>query len=856
MARLTPMFRQYLEIKNRYPDAILFFRLGDFYEMFFEDAEVASRILDIALTSRDKGAKEKVPMCGVPAANAAPYINRLVEAGYKVAICEQVEDPRQAKGLVKREVIRVITPGLNVDQDSLTAKDYHFLAAISQGKRLGLALLDLSTGEFWATELTEEEELLSELFRREPKEILIPEELKESSLLHRVKEILPTIFVSPRPGLSFEPKRAEGLLKEHYQVLDLSAFGLNRAKEALSCAGALLEYVKETQKMALEHLSPVKFYHLSRYLVIDEATKRNLELLRNNLDGTKKGSLLWVLDQTLTPMGGRLLKHWLLYPLRDLEGICARHRAVEFLLEHYHLRQDLRAELKKVSDLERLAGRCAMRLANPRDLLALRDSLRALPKIHEALSNQVPGLLEELRQQIHDLSDLAEKIEHTLREEAPVNIKEGGLIKEGVHPELDELRRLKTDGLSFLSELEARERKRTGIPNLKVGYNRIFGYYIEVSKSHLKKVPPDYIRKQTLVGGERFITQELKEFEAKVLSADERLKELEYQLFVELREEVAGKTRELKETAKALATLDVLAALAEVAAENGYVRPEMTAERVIEIREGRHPVVEKTLPTGQFVPNDIRLDDEENIILIITGPNMAGKSTILRQTALITLMAHMGSFVPAEYARIGLCDRIFTRVGASDQLSRGRSTFMVEMTECAHILHQATKQSLVVLDEIGRGTSTFDGLSIAWAVAEYLVKRRVRTLFATHYHELTELARENAGVKNYNVAVKEWEDSIVFLYRLLPGPVNESYGIQVAALAGLPKEVVKRAKEILARLEQKPDLSPRQKQLALPLFQSDGKLKQKLQALDPNRMTPLEALECLFELKRLAEESS
>ncbi len=855
MSRLTPMFRQYLEIKSRYPDTIVFFRLGDFYEMFFEDAEIASRILDIALTSRDKGSKEKVPMCGVPASNATPYINRLVEAGYKVAICEQVEDPKQAKGLVKREVIRVITPGLNVDQDSLVAKDYNFVCAVFKKKDLGLSLLDLSTGEFLATQVGDEDEFLDELFRREPKEIIIPQGLKESDLLIRIREILPEVFVSPRHDLSFDPKRAEDIIKEHYQVMDLSAFGLHKSQEALACTGALLEYVKETQKIALKHLSPVRFYHISRYLVIDEATKRNLELLQNNLDGSRKGSLLWVLDQTLTPMGGRLLKQWLLYPLRGIEEICTRHRAVEFLIENHNLRESLRQWLKKVSDIERLAARCAMRLANPRDLLVLKDSLRDLPCIKKALSIDGPGLLKELGQKIKEFSDLVARIEDTLREDASVNIREGGFIKEGVHEELDNLRRLKTDGLAFLSELEARERKRTGIPNLKVGYNRVFGYYIEVSKSHLSKVPSDYIRKQTLVGGERFITPELKEFEAKVLSADERIKELELELFINLREEVASNTRELKETAELLAYIDVLLSLAKVALENNYTRPTMTRERVIEIREGRHPVVEKTMASGNFVPNDVRLDDEDQVVLIITGPNMAGKSTILRQTALITLMAHMGSFVPAEYARIGVCDRIFTRVGASDQLSRGRSTFMVEMTECAHILHHATPQSLVVLDEIGRGTSTFDGLSIAWAVAEYLLKRKVRTLLATHYHELTELARENLGVKNYNVAVKEWKDSVIFLYRLLPGPANESYGIQVASLAGLPKQVVKRAKEILKRLEQRHDLAPSRRQLTLPLFQTDGKLRQYLLALDPNRMTPLDALEYLFELKKLVEES-
>ncbi len=851
MARLTPMFRQYLEIKERYPDAIVFFRLGDFYEMFFEDAQLASRLLDITLTSRDKGTKEKVPMCGVPAANAAPYINRLVEAGYKVAICEQVEDPRQAKGLVKREVVRVITPGLNVDEEALSAKEHRFLVALNQKKNFGLAVLDLSTGDFRATEFSTEDELLNELFRLEPREIIVPHELSEE-VRSKIKEILPQVFFSERQGRDFDPQRGEGLLCEAFGLAELSGLGFAGLTEAVGCAAALFSYVQETQKTNLTHLSPPRYYHLSRYLIIDEATKRNLELLRNNLDGSRHGSLLWVLDKTLTPMGGRLLKEWLLYPLREIEPICERQRAIEFLVEHPRFRKVLAEALNQVVDVERLLARCAMKMATPRDLLSLKDSLRAVPLLREGIPKEAPGLLQRLKSRMPDLADLAEEIERTIREGAPSNPREGGVIREGVHQELDELRRLKSDGLSFLAELEARERKRTGIPNLKVGYNRVFGYYIEVSKSHLKKVPPEYIRKQTLVGGERFITSELKEFEAKVLSADERIKTIEYELFVALRDKVVSRAQDLKILARSLAELDVLRSLAQVASENHYVRPEITAEKVIEIEEGRHPVVEKALNSGEFVPNSLKLD-EENLLLLITGPNMAGKSTILRQTALIVLLAHVGSFVPAERARIGLCDRIFTRVGASDQLSRGRSTFMVEMTECANILHQATERSLVILDEIGRGTSTFDGLSIAWAVAEFLLGKKVMTLFATHYHELTELAVQYPQARNYNVAVRTWEDQIVFLYRLMPGAASESYGIQVAALAGLPKEVVERAKEILARLEKQhgpgPVKGPRQQSL----FETESLLKQHLRALEPDKMSPLEALKALYDLRRLAE---
>ncbi|WP_457755498.1 DNA mismatch repair protein MutS [Thermodesulfatator indicus] len=855
MVHITPMFRQYLEIKEKYPDAILFFRLGDFYEMFFEDAELASRILDIALTSRDKGTKEKVPMCGVPAANAAPYINRLVSAGYKVAICEQVEDPKQAKGIVKREVIRVVTPGLNLDEETLTSKDNRFLVSLFPGKAWGMAHLDLSTGDFKVTEIHSEEEMLNELFRLEPKEILLPETLKDSALERKICELIPHIFISYRVFINAK-QRAEELIKERYQVADLTGFGLSQAPAALCAAATLLDYVIETQKEVSSHLGVPKFYYLSQFLIIDEATKRNLEILRNNLDGSLKGSLLWVLDKTLTPMGGRLLKEWLLYPLRNLESIEARLEAVAYLVDEPSKRKNLRELLARIADVERLTGRAAMGVANPRDLLALKDSLKMVPQLKELLPEKISPLLDTIKENLLVPGDLVQNLEKTIREEAPVNFKEGGVIKDGVHEELDELRRLKDDALSFLAELETRERARTGIPNLKVGYNRVFGYYIEVSKSHLSKVPDNYIRKQTLVGGERFITPELKEFEAKVLSADERIKELEQELFLEIRKNVAEKAQELKKLARALATLDVLASLAEVAVTNNYIRPKIIEEPGIQIREGRHPVVEKALPSGSFVPNSVKLDLKENVVLVITGPNMAGKSTILRQTALITLLAHVGSFVPAEEATIGLCDRIFSRIGASDQLSRGRSTFMVEMSECANILHQATSRSLVILDEIGRGTSTYDGLAIAWAVAEFLHEKKIMTLFATHYHELVELAGEYPGIKNFNVAVKTFEDQIIFLYRLLPGPASESYGVQVAALAGLPKEVIARAKDILKSLENKtspPLKAKKEKKRQKSLFSPDDILKRQILGIDPDRLSPLEALQKLYELKALAE---
>ncbi len=849
MQKLTPMFRQYFEIKRRYPEAILFFRLGDFYEMFFEDAEEASRILQIALTSREAGGGRRVPMCGVPVANAAPYIRKLVEAGKRVAICEQVEDPREARGLVKREVVRVVTPGLFVDLDGLQEKESHYLCALVPGREPALAVLEFSTGEFRATVLSDEEEALNELFRLEPRELLHPASRGEN-FLHRLKEVLPGLPLTPLPEEWFQVSRGRKLLSEIFGLADPAGLGFGDLKEALAAVAAILEYLREYEKEALERLSPPKPYFLGNYLVLDEPTKRHLELVRNQFDGSVRYSLLWVLDRTRTPMGGRTLRQWILYPLRNKEAILARQQAIQELYENTELREELQKLLAKVTDIERLASRCALKVSGPRDLVSLRQGLAFIPRIKDLLSG-TEGLLKEKAAELETFSDLQSRLERTLEDEVPNSPREGGLIRQGIHPELDELRDLRSNALRYLAELEERERRRTGIPNLKVGYNRVFGYYIEVTKSHLSRVPSEYIRKQTLANAERFITPELKEFEARVLSADERIKTLEYEIFVELREAVAERVEELRRTARLLGELDALLSLAEVARENHYVRPEISESPGIEIEEGRHPVLEKVLPSGNFVPNSLFLHPEEARLLIITGPNMAGKSTILRQTALIVLMAHIGSFVPAEKARIGLCDRIFSRVGASDELSRGRSTFMVEMAECANILHNATERSLVILDEIGRGTSTYDGLAIAWAVAEYLHSTKALTLLATHYHELTELARELPGVKNYNVAVREWGEEVVFLYRLQPGPASESYGIQVAALAGLPPAVIARAREILKRLENQ-DLSlnpPQEGPRQLTLFDPYLPLKEKLLAVDPENLTPREALNLIFELR-------
>ena len=851
MQKLTPMFRQYFEIKRRYPHCILFFRLGDFYEMFFEDAEKAATVLNIALTSREAGGGKRVPMCGVPVSNVAPYLRKLVEAGYRVAICEQVEDPREAKGLVKREVVRVITPGLFVDIEALSEKESHYLCALSPGKRPGLSVLDLSTGDFRATTLEGQSELLNEIFRLEPRELLLPEG-KEETLVQKLKEILPGLHFTEVPEEWFSEKRGRELVSDLFGVADPAGLGLAEIPEALSAVAAIIEYLRENEKEALKRLSPPKPYFLGNYLILDEPTKRNLELLRNQFDGSTRFTLLWVLDHTKTPMGGRTLRRWILYPLRDPYAIRERQEAVRYLFENPELRASLSRALSGIPDVERLTTRCTLKLSGPRDLVALRQALRVIPEIKESLA-ETEGLLSGLRERLGDFSELYRKLVRVLLEEVPASPREGGLVRPGVHAELDELRDLKENALKYLAELEERERRRTGIPNLRIGYNRVFGYYIEVTKSYLSRVPGDYIRKQTLTNAERFITPELKEFEAKVLSAEERIKALEYEIFLELREAVAEEAEALRQAGRALGELDALLSLAEAAEKNHYVRPEITESPGIEIVEGRHPVLEKVLPAGSFVPNTVRLDPEKARLLIITGPNMAGKSTILRQTALIVLMAHLGSFVPAESARIGICDRIFSRVGASDELSRGRSTFMVEMAECANILNNATERSLVILDEIGRGTSTYDGLAIAWAVAEYLHRRKVLTLFATHYHELTELARELPAVRNFNVVVKEWDRDIVFLYRLQPGPASESYGIQVAALAGLPKEVIEKAREILKNLEAKENLCPPKKSREipkqLPLFDPYLPLKEKLLALNPEELTPREALNLVFELR-------
>ena len=798
---LTPMMEQYFRIKNEHKDTLLFFRLGDFYEMFFEDAAVASRVLEIALTSR-----QKVPMCGVPYHAVNSYLAKLLRRGYKVAVCEQMEDPRTAKGVVKREVIKVLTPGTAVEVDLETAKEGVFIAAIQvSASGWGLALIDLASGEMRVTERDDADRraLLDELFKAAPKEIVFAEGDAEGIAGLLGGGDLKSVLRSPLEDWAFDPAQAGADLRAHFGVASLAGFGLEGKPLAVAAAGGLLHYLKKVRKDALALVHKLTFFQGADFMVLDTPSIRNLELTRNLRDGRLEDTLLDVIDQTVTPMGGRLLRTWLLRPLVDGRAIEARLDAVGEELADTIRREELRGALKGILDLERLTGRISLAAAPPRDLVALKKSLQPLLRIPALLAGFSSALLRGARERWDDGRDIAELIDRAILDEPAALLTEGGIIRDGFRPELDELRSISRSGKSFISRLEASERERTGIGSLKVRYNKVFGYYIEVTKSNLAQVPADYVRKQTLVGSERFLTPELEEYEEKVLHAEERIGELEHALFVEVREAVARETPRLQRIAADVALLDVLAGLAELAARRGYARPEVNAGDAIRIAAGRHPVIEATR-TEAFIPNDAYLDRDEEQILIITGPNMGGKSTYLRQVALIIILAQMGSYVPARECAIGVVDRIFTRIGATDFLSAGQSTFMVEMLETAAILNSATPRSLILLDEIGRGTSTFDGLSIAWAVAEYLHEHeavRAKTLFATHYHELTELALTLKRIRNHHVAVKEWKDEIVFLRKIVPGPSDRSYGLHVAKLAGIPREVVGRAREILFNLE-------------------------------------------------------
>jgi len=805
---LTPMMKQYHEIKRRFPGKMVFFRLGDFYEMFYEDAVVASRELEITLTARNKDkAGAPVPMCGVPYHSVDGYIARLLRKGYRIAICEQVEDPKTARKLVHREVTRILTPGTVVEEVLLEPKDHNYLGSlILTGEGSGLAFIDLSTGDFVTTELTGADawdRSLDELSRFRPRELLLPED-GSNPLKEKLARDWPGEWVaSPLDGWAFNADYAFRLLLEHFSVATLAGFGCEDHPLAISAAGALIHYIRETQLSQLGKIAALRFFEPRDYLKLDNSTVKNLELIET-MEGDRKGSLLSVLDVTRTGMGGRLLKSWLLTPLLNAGELDKRLDAVEVLTKDVVGHDRLVRRLGEIHDVERLVSRVTLGTASPRDVLALRDSLCAVPAIRSSLESCGAATLQQIRSKLDDLPDVVQLIQNAIAEEPPASSLDPGIIRSGFSAELDELRAIRRSGKTYIASLEARERERTGIQSLKVKFNQVFGYFIEVTRPNLPQVPTGYVRKQTLVNCERFVTEELQEYEEKVLRAEERIAELEKDLFDQVRKTIAGEAGRIQATARLLGELDVYASLAEVAAKNDYVRPQLVESDEICVQQGRHPVVE--FQSRPFIANDLYMNTTTDQLLILTGPNMGGKSTFLRQTALIVILAQMGSFVPARQARIGLVDRIYTRVGASDNLARGQSTFMVEMIETANILNTATNGSLILLDEVGRGTATFDGLSIAWAVAEYLAQNpqhRAKTIFATHYHELTKMADVQPGVKNYCMAIREAGNEIVFLRKVVAGTADKSYGIEVARLAGLPREVLRRASQILERLERK-----------------------------------------------------
>jgi DNA mismatch repair protein MutS len=890
MDSLTPMLRQYRRIKAEHPDAILMFRLGDFYEMFFDDALRASRALSLTLTSRGRGTANEAPMCGVPYHAAEGYIARLIRQGFRVAVCDQVEDPRAAKGIVRRAVTRVVSPGTITDPAQLAAREPNYIAALCPApapggglapEAIGCAYLDLSTGDFRLSEHRGPRagaSVADQLAGFAPREILCPEGIAAGSLLAR--EVVEGVMASAAPAWTFAPQAARRALLQRLGTASLEGYGCEGRDLAIGAAGALLHYLQETQKADLKHITRVVWREEADGMVLDAATRRTLELVENARDGGRDGTLLSVLDRTRTAMGARMLRDWILRPLLSVESIRERLDAVEFLIARPTERAALCGLLARVHDLERLLARCSLGTANARDLLALRDSCAALPAIAALGVAFTPPALGRLVAGLDVLDDLRLRLAAMLADEPPATVREGGLLRDGVSPELDDLRAIRRDGRAYLASVEARERERTGIGSLKVRYNKVFGYYLEVSHAHRERVPSDYERRQTLVGAERYVTPELKEYEAKVVTAQDRIAALEYDLFVGLRSEVVEAAPRLRRTAGALATLDTLSALAEAAAEHGYARPRVEDSLRLRVADGRHPVVERRLDGERFVPNDCDMDAAERQILILTGPNMGGKSTYLRQVALIVLMAQAGSFVPAAEAEVGVVDRIFSRVGASDDLARGQSTFLVEMNETANILNNATRRSLILLDEVGRGTSTFDGLSIAWSVAEYLHDHpevAARTLFATHYHEMTELALLRPRVKNLTMAVREWNDTIVFLRKVLEGAADRSYGIQVARLAGLPARVIERAREVLANLEREELSRDGRPKLARhlspeaempPVADADGAASvaapaqlglfppledpvvEALRQASLDAMSPLEALNFLADLKR------
>lgn len=871
ISALSPMMQEYVKTKEEYHDCILLYRLGDFYEMFFEDALTASKELEITLTGKDCGLKERAPMCGVPFHSVETYINRLIEKGYKVAICEQVEDPKKAKGLVKREVVRIVTPGTTLDATSLDeTKNNYLMSIVYIEDHFGCAIADITTGDCFLTELDKAQKLLDEINKFTPAEIICNESFLMSGVdTEDLKNRLGICVFSQEPWY-FDDELCRKTLKEHFQVNSLEGLGIGEFESGVLAAGALFLYLQETQKTALSHMATIRPYSAEKYMLIDSSSRRNLELVETLREKQKRGSLLWVLDKTKTAMGARTLRSYVEQPLIDQEEIENRLSAIEELNEHPMLRDEIREYLQPIYDLERLISRISYKSANPRDMIAFASSLEMLPHIKQVLKEFSSPVLRQLEEEMDSLLDISGLIKQAIVDDPPLAQKDGGIIREGYHEDVDKFRRSRTDGKKWLSELEARERERTGIRTMKIKYNRVFGYSLEITNAFKDQVPDNYIRKQTLTNAERYITQELKELEDLILGAEDKLYALEYELFCDVRDKVGAEVVRIQQTAKAVAAIDVLASLALVAQRNNYVRPKINNSGVIDIKNGRHPVVEQMIENDMFIANDTYLDNQKKRISIITGPNMAGKSTYMRQTALIVLMAQIGSFVPAEKANIGIVDRIFTRVGASDDLASGQSTFMVEMTEVANILRNATSKSLLILDEIGRGTSTFDGLSIAWAVVEHISNTKLcgaKTLFATHYHELTELEGKISSVNNYCIAVKEKGDDIVFLRKIVKGGADKSYGIQVAKLAGVPDTVIQRAKELVEELSDaditaavKDLTAPKKKQkiqydqvdmAQMSLFDTvqDNDIINEIKGLEIGNLTPMEALNILYNLQ-------
>ena len=872
ISKLSPMMAEYVKTKQQYKDCILFYRLGDFYEMFFEDALTVTKELEITLTGKDCGLEERAPMCGVPFHAAETYINRLIEKGYKVAICEQVEDPKKAKGLVKREVIRVVTPGTTLDAASLDeSKNNYLMSIVSMEDHFGCAIADISTGDCFLTEVDKPQKLLDEINKFVPAEIICNDAFFMSGVdTDDLKNRL-GICVFPLDAWYFDDSLCKRTLKEHFHVNTLEGLGIQDYDIGVIASGALFLYLQETQKSALSHMAGIRPYAAEKYMLIDSSSRRNLELVETLREKNKRGSLLWVLDKTKTAMGARTLRSYVEQPLIDAQEINRRLEALEELNKSPMLRDEIREYLNPIYDLERLISRISYQSANPRDLIAFASSLEMLPHIRQILKDFKTPLLTELYEDMDSLEDIASLIKSAIVDEPPLAQKDGGIIREGYHEDVDKFRRSRTDGKKWLTELEVREKERTGIKSLKIKYNRVFGYSLEVTNSFKELVPENYIRKQTLTNAERYITQELKDLENLILGAEDKLYALEYELFCEVRDKVGAEVVRIQKTAKAVAALDVFASLALVAQRNNYVRPKINESGVLDIKNGRHPVVEQMIEHDMFIANDTYLDNQKKRVSIITGPNMAGKSTYMRQTALIVLMAQIGSFVPADKANIGIVDRIFTRVGASDDLASGQSTFMVEMTEVANILRNATAKSLLILDEIGRGTSTFDGLAIAWAVIEHISDTKLcgaKTLFATHYHELTELEGKISGVNNYCIAVKEKGDDIVFLRKIVKGGADKSYGIQVAKLAGVPDSVICRAKELVEELSDA-DITAAVKDLTssskkkqkivydqvdmaqMSLFDTvqDNDIVEEIRNLDMSHLTPMEAMNILYNLQ-------